>query len=283
MPGKRTAKKVTNRKAEPKKVPALGVLKEKRNLAIFAVIFALVGIYVISRTYAATGQLYVTPETTTIPVGDQFKVSVRISPGASVDGVQLELKYDPTVMEFVSIDGSTSPFTSEIQAIGGNGSVKIARGTFSTGVDVDALVSDVIFKALSANANSTLTLSGNATAGDSLTDPTLVGAAVTVVNPTPPPAPGDMTAPAVTITSPTQNARPNRGKFTVSASATDDVGVTRMEVYIDGSIRATVIGSTVKYDWSVKSKKIPSGQHTITVKAYDAAGNVGTGTVTVIK
>lgn len=186
-------------------------------------------------------------------------------------------------MEFVSIDGSVSPFTSEIQATGGNGSVKIARGTFGAGVAVDALVADVTFKALAAKSGSPLTVTGNATVGASLTDPTLVGASVTVVSPTPPPAPGDTTAPSVKISSPMNGARPERGKFKVSASATDDVGVTRMEVYVDNSIRATVIGSTVTYDWATKSKKIPNGEHTITVKAYDAAGNVGTSSVTVIK
>jgi hypothetical protein len=283
MAGKRGTKKTANRKSGSSKTGILSIFSGKRNLAIFAAVFALVGIYAITRAYAATGQIYITPETTTIPVGEQFKVSVRITPGTAVDAVQFELKYDPTVMEFVSIDGSTSPFTSEIQAVGGSGSVKIARGTFSTGVNIDALVSDITFKALTANAASPVTLTGNATVGDTLTDPTLVGATVTVVNPTPPPTPGDTTAPAVTISSPTNGARPQRGKFQVRASATDVVGVTRMEVYIDNSIRATVIGSTVSYDWAVKSKKIPNGEHTITVKAYDAAGNVGSSSVTVVK
>ena len=283
MAGKRSSKKTANRKSGSSKANIMQIFSGKRNLAIFAAVFALVGIYAITRAYAATGQLYITPETTTIPVGEQFKVSVRITPGTAVDAVQLELKYDPAVMEFVSIDGSTSPFTSEIQAVGGSGSVKIARGTFSTGVSIDALVSDVTFKALAANASSAITMTGNATVADSLTDPTVVGATVTVVNPTPPPTPGDTTAPVVTISSPTNGARPDRGKFKVLASATDVVGVTRMEVYVDDSIRATVIGSTVAYDWAVKSRKIPNGEHTITVKAYDAAGNVGTASVTVVK
>jgi hypothetical protein len=92
----------------------------------------------------------------------------------------------------------------------------------------------------------------------------------------------DTEAPQVVILSPLNEATIS-GKVEVKASASDPIGVTLLQLYIDGSLRASTTDSTVGLAWNVRSRSIPSGAHTITVKGMDAAGNVGTASVTVFK
>lgn len=90
----------------------------------------------------------------------------------------------------------------------------------------------------------------------------------------------DTTPPTVTSVSPADGTR-IRNSVGVSATATDNVGVTRMEIYIDGMLKATSGTSSVAFTWN--SKREASGAHSITVKAYDANKNTGTSSVTVYR
>jgi hypothetical protein len=64
------------------------------------------------------------------------------------------------------------------------------------------------------------------------------------------------------------------GTATVTATASDNVGVTKMEVYIDGALKTSNTNSaSISYSWATTG--VSNGSHTIQSKAYDAAGNVG--------
>ncbi|HOP40570.1 MAG TPA: S8 family serine peptidase [Geobacteraceae bacterium] len=90
----------------------------------------------------------------------------------------------------------------------------------------------------------------------------------------------DTTAPQVTILTPPDGSSISKiNKVTISATASDDIGVTRMELYIDGTLKSTSSNETISANWN--TKKIAKGAHTITVQAFDAAGNIGTATSTV--
>jgi hypothetical protein len=107
---------------------------------------------------------------------------------------------------------------------------------------------------------------------------------VTSVNtPAPPPPTTDTVAPTVSIASPSDGMKiSGRARSVlVSASAADNVGVTKMEVYIDGALRSTSGTGSISYTWDVS--RLSKGQHTVLVKAYDAAGNVGQNSVVVKK
>jgi subtilisin family serine protease len=80
----------------------------------------------------------------------------------------------------------------------------------------------------------------------------------------------DSVAPTVRITSPTGGNI--RNSFIVSATATDNIGVARIELYTDGKLA----GSTPKSlgTFSVNSSSWSLGNHTLYCLAYDAAGNV---------
>ncbi|MES2320434.1 MAG: Ig-like domain-containing protein [Pseudomonadota bacterium] len=66
------------------------------------------------------------------------------------------------------------------------------------------------------------------------------------------------------------------GNITLSASASDNVGVTNVEFYIDGVLKAS--SNVAPYSASVDSTTLADGSHSLVAKAYDAAGNVGTST-----
>jgi hypothetical protein len=89
---------------------------------------------------------------------------------------------------------------------------------------------------------------------------------------------GDNLPPSVTVTAPGNGAALS-GTVTVQATATDNVGVVRTVLQVDGSTRAT--DTLPPYQWSLDTTTIANGTHTITVLAYDAAGNVGSASVTV--
>jgi hypothetical protein len=88
----------------------------------------------------------------------------------------------------------------------------------------------------------------------------------------------DTTAPVVKITTPTNNATVSR-KVSITASSTDNVGVTKMQILADGRLLATSSTESISTSWSTRGAS--SGAHAITINSYDAAGNKGTATVTV--
>ncbi|HET7825303.1 MAG TPA: S8 family serine peptidase [Anaeromyxobacter sp.] len=85
--------------------------------------------------------------------------------------------------------------------------------------------------------------------------------------------PADTTAPTTSITSPASGATVS-GTVTIAASASDDVGVTRVEIYVDGALLATDAAAPYTASWDTTTAT--NASHTLTSKAYDAAGNVGT-------
>jgi hypothetical protein len=91
-------------------------------------------------------------------------------------------------------------------------------------------------------------------------------------------AAGDSLPPSVTVTSP-GNGATLTGNVTFKATATDNVGVVRTVLQVDGGSRGT--GSLAPFQWTLDTTTIANGTHTVSVLAYDAAGNVGTASVTV--
>ena len=86
---------------------------------------------------------------------------------------------------------------------------------------------------------------------------------------------GDITPPTTSITAPLNGATVN-GTTSVTASASDNVGVTKVEFYLDGVLKST--DTTSPYAWSWDTTTATNGSHSLTSKAYDAALNVGTST-----
>jgi hypothetical protein len=91
----------------------------------------------------------------------------------------------------------------------------------------------------------------------------------------------DTTTPSIVITAPANGATVSR-TLSVSVNTTDDVGVVRVELYVDGRLIATSTSAPFTNSWN--PRKAANGVHTLLCKAYDAAGNMGTSqTVSVYK
>jgi hypothetical protein len=94
---------------------------------------------------------------------------------------------------------------------------------------------------------------------------------VTVANNVPPPPPADTTPPTVGIASPTGGTV--SGLTTVSVSATDNVGVTRVDLLVNGAVVATDHSAPWQFSWN--SAGVPDGLAQLKAVAHDAAGNAG--------
>jgi hypothetical protein len=88
----------------------------------------------------------------------------------------------------------------------------------------------------------------------------------------------ETSAPTVAISSPATSSSVS-GTVSISVSAEDNVGVTKVEFYVNGVLVATEAASPYVYSWNTAT--LASGTYTLTVKAYDAAGNVGESSKTV--
>ena len=84
----------------------------------------------------------------------------------------------------------------------------------------------------------------------------------------------DHTPPVVNITSPLPGAV-ILGVATLTASASDNVGVTRVQFQLDGSNLGPA-DTTAPFSTSWDTSTASYGNHTLTAQAWDAAGNVGT-------
>jgi hypothetical protein len=92
---------------------------------------------------------------------------------------------------------------------------------------------------------------------------------------TPPP---DTTPPTVSIASPTGGTV--SGTVTINVNASDNVGVTRVDLLVNGQVVGTDAGAPWRFSWN--SASVTDGTAHLIAVAYDAAGNSGTSAVVVV-
>jgi hypothetical protein len=121
---------------------------------------------------------------------------------------------------------------------------------------------------MAANGAHTLTAEARDAAGNVSTSAEVI---VTVAN--------DLTAPTVGITVPAAGASV-AGAITVSASATDNVGVVGVQFKLDGAdLGGELTAAPYTVGWDTLT--VGNGAHTLTAVARDAVGNTSTGSVIV--
>ncbi len=94
--------------------------------------------------------------------------------------------------------------------------------------------------------------------------------------PAPPPPPPDGQVPTATITSPTGGSYLT-GMVPITISAQDNVGVTKVEMLIDGIVAATDNAAPWEFSWN--TDPLEDGSRNMVARAYDLAGNVGSSSV----
>lgn len=90
--------------------------------------------------------------------------------------------------------------------------------------------------------------------------------------------PDDTATPTVSLNTPAADAVVS-GTAKVTASANDNVGVAKVEFYVNSALRSTDTSTPYEYNWDTTI--VPNGQQLLTVKAYDATGNVASDSVRV--
>src|SRR5207247_4153895 len=85
----------------------------------------------------------------------------------------------------------------------------------------------------------------------------------------------DTTPPTVAISSPAAGQTVS-GTVAISAAAADNVGVSRIDYLQDGQLLAALAPPAFTFAWSTAGAS--NGTHSLTARAYDAAGNVTTST-----
>ena len=111
------------------------------------------------------------------------------------------------------------------------------------------------------------THSWRATAYDAAGNPLATSSIKTLVNNP------DSTLPAVQITQPSSGTVRRRSTMTIAADASDNVGVVRVEFYVNGVRVCTDTAAPYTCSWKVPSAVNKS--YILQAKAYDAIGNVG--------
>jgi hypothetical protein len=95
----------------------------------------------------------------------------------------------------------------------------------------------------------------------------------------------DTTPPMVAITQPTIGSSVVRKtKTTIQATASDNVRVTRVEFYVNGSLKCSATVAPYACQWQVPAASPVSGKdYSLQAKAYDAQGNVGSSSIVTVQ
>lgn len=84
----------------------------------------------------------------------------------------------------------------------------------------------------------------------------------------------DSEKPVVSVSDPASSPVSwSAGNLHILASATDNVAVTKIEIYINGTLVASEDASSIERYWVREGT--PDGSYTMTFKAYDPSGNIG--------
>ena len=137
---------------------------------------------------AATGEIYIVPSPSSVQIGGDTTISLRIRPGILVNAVQATINYDPAALEFLS--SSVSAFPDCTVDSGGGGTVSLACAILAGNVSSDSLIANATFQALEGSGTTALSVTGaNAADDGTWTNPSTSGTSVTLTSPAPAPPP----------------------------------------------------------------------------------------------
>ena len=176
----------------------------------------------------------------------------------------------PTVSITAPVSGSTVSGTVTLSA---NASDNVAVASVQFRVDGNSVGSPITSAPYTyslntgtlSNGNHSLTALAKDTSGNAATS-----AAVTIVVNNA----ANTTPPAVSITSPANGATVG-GTISVTASASDSVGVTGVQFLLDGATLGSKVTSS-PYSVLWNTNQVSGGTHILSAQAFDQAGNTGT-------
>lgn len=249
------------------------VLKQKSKVlqpkfVAVLVALAIVGGYLVIRSFAASASMSLVPSATTVNIGSTFAVAIKVNTGGdTVNFVQANLTYDATKLDYVSVDDTGTAFPSVASNQTGSGTLEIARfvpgGTAPVSTSTtDALVTTVTFRAKAGGSAVPISLGAGSVMINSGSNTDILAvknnASLTLSDTQAPSVPTSLSAPTVTMTS----------IGLTWAASTDNVGVTSYRVYRGG----TLLGTTTTTGYT-DSGLAPGTGYSYTVSALDTVGN----------
>ena len=166
-----------------------------------------------------------------------------------------------------------SPASASFGAAGGNGSASVT----ATGGCVWMATSGVSWTTINSGSSGTgngavtYTVAPNTSATSRNGTLTIAGQSFTILQAA---APLDTTPPSVTLTAPASGTTV-RGTISLTATASDNLGVTKVEFYCDGTVLEGTSLAPPYTSWC-DTTRLANGTHSFRAKAYDAAGNWAT-------
>jgi len=219
--------------------------------------------YWIQRTAAPIPTLSSVTINDTAPTGDRYnlfiaEIKANVTPDTTAPTVSITAP-----AAGATLSGTTTVTASASDNIGVAG-VQFKLDGANIGAEVTAAPYQIPWNTVStSNGSHTLTAVARDAAGNTTTS---AAVSVTVNN--------DTTAPAVSITAPAGGATV-AGSVSVSASASDNVGVAGVQFKLDGAnLGAEVTAAPYTVSWN--TTLTANGAHALTAVARDAAGNTTT-------
>ena len=90
----------------------------------------------------------------------------------------------------------------------------------------------------------------------------------------------DTSTPTVNISNP-QNGELVAGPIPIKVTASDSKRIAKVSLSINGQEVAVAYGTTLSYLWSTAAKSKTPTSYTISARAWDPAGNLGTASISV--
>jgi hypothetical protein len=145
-------------------------------LSIFLVSF-------VPKSLADSGQIYLSPSSTTVTDGQTFTLNLMISPGTSVNAVQATVSYSTSLLQYNS--DSLGAFSTCTQNSGGGGNVSLSCAMLGSSTSSTSEIASISFTSLSGSGSTSLGVSGEAANAGSYTNPSTAGATVSFYTPAP--------------------------------------------------------------------------------------------------
>jgi PKD repeat protein len=223
-----------------------------------------------SHTYTSSGTFTATLTVTDNDgLTDSESVSIRVTKDIYISALTLTSSSSTTAVSAraaVTVKGRNGNTISGA-TVTGSWTGKV-QGTVSGGTNASGVVS-LSSPQSSSSGTFTFTVTGVSASGytynSGLNAKTSASISASLVQP-----PTDSTPPTINITSPVSGSSV-LGNVSVLVNASDNVAVKKVELYVDGVLKATSTLAPFTTKWS--TQKVSVGPHTLQTKAYDAAGN----------
>lgn len=134
-------------------------------------------------TGGVNNSMYMQPAAVSATNGNNFVVQLRLHTDVPVTVVQATINFDPSQLEYVSIDASGSAFDTQVQQTVESNRIILARAKLDpAGLSGDLLIASVTLRPIVSSGSSTVSLSdANAAFDGTYTNPSLSGANITFV------------------------------------------------------------------------------------------------------